>query len=73
MALATLVFEQYEIGVRFKSGNMESLRSTMEIFVNTFDDRREIYRDGLERASETFSPRNFALNLTAIMGNDANG
>ena len=67
------VFEQYEIGVRFKSGNMESLRSTMETFVNTFDYRREIYRDALERASETFSPRNFALNLTAIMGNDANG
>ncbi len=67
------VFEQYEIGVRFKSGNMESLRSTMETFVNTFDYRREIYRDALERASETFSPRNFALNLTAIMGKDANG
>lgn len=67
------VFEKYEIGVRFKSGNMESLRSSMETLVNTFDDRREIYRAALERASETFSPRNFALKLAAIMGNDANG
>ena len=67
------VFKKYEIGVRFKSGNMESLRSSMETLVNTFDDRREIYRAALERASETFSPRNFALKLAAIMGNDANG
>ena len=67
------VFERYEIGARFKSGNMESLRSTMEAFVNTFDDRHEIYRDALERAAEAFSPRNFALKLAEIMGNDANG
>ncbi len=67
------VFERYEIGVRFKSGNMESLRSTMEAFLNTFDDRHEIYRDALEGAAEAFSPRNFALKLAAIMENDANG
>ena len=67
------VFEAYDIGVRFKSGDMKSLLSAMETFVNTFDSRKEAYRDALERAAEAYSPKRFAGSLEALMRGNTDG
>lgn len=67
------VFEQYEIGVTFSSGDMQSLLSAMETLVNTFDSRKETYWHALDCAAEAYSPQRFAGNLETLMRGNKDG
>lgn len=62
------VFKLYHIGELFKSGNLDDLQSTLEKFINTYDDNVDEYAEELEGASMEFSPVAFAKRVERIMG-----
>ena len=61
------VWEKYNIGKTFKSGDLEDLRNSLEEFINTFDDKFACYKEGLNQSSRDFSPQTFAKNLINII------
>ena len=60
------VLAEYDVGVSFKSGDMEGLRKALEDFVNHYDDRKDMYKNELERAYQDFSPRRLAENIVSM-------
>lgn len=60
------VFDQYDIGLKFTSGNLTSLEDALKTFINTFDEKREVYQEELERASQDFSPESFVRKLVKL-------
>ena len=62
------VLAEYDVGVSFKSGDMEGLRKALEDFVNHYDDRKDMYKNELERAYQDFSPRRLAENIVSMAG-----
>ncbi len=63
------VFEKFEIGATFKSGDMVELQKVLEEFINGFDKKAELYAKGLEKASQEFSPESFASRVEMIIEN----
>ena len=61
------VFEAYEIGKCFASGNMQSLHEVLEKFINTYDDMQEKYHAELIEAGRAYSPEAFALRVEQII------
>ena len=61
------VWEKYNIGKTFKSGDLEDLKNSLEEFINTFDDKFACYKEGLNQSSRDFSPQTFAKNLINII------
>lgn len=63
------VFQKFDIGVTFDSGNKEQLREALEKFVNTYPDKVETYERDLKKAAEEYSPKRFAQALSDIAKN----
>ena len=61
------VFERYKIGETFKSGDLKSLGEVLEKFINEYDLNEKKYFNELKRASEDYSPKNFAMRLERII------
>lgn len=61
------VFEKFNIGKNFKSGDLLDLQRVMENFINNFDDNVPSYASGLEAAAKEFSPKIFAKKLLDVM------
>ena len=61
------VFEAYEIGKCFASGNMQSLHEVLENLINTYDDMQEIYHAELIEAGKMYSPETFAQRVEQII------
>ena len=61
------VWEKYNIGMTFKSGDLKDLKNSLEEFINTFDDKFACYKEGLNQSSRDFSPQTFAKNLINII------
>lgn len=60
------VLQAYDIGCDFKLNHTESLKHSMEEFVNTFNDKFHQYRQELLRANADFSPRKLAEKIAAL-------
>ena len=60
------VFAAFQIGLLFKSGDMESLRETLERFINTYDERSAGYVRDLQKAAALYSPASFVQRLEEI-------
>ena len=60
------VLRDYPIGTVFYGGDIHQFRQALEQFVNTFNDKSQIYQKGLDKANEDFSPSLLAKNLTHI-------
>jgi len=50
------VLGEYDIGVKVATGDNADLKQGLRLFVNTFDEKAEIYRQELQRANRDFSP-----------------
>ena len=61
------IFTNYNIGETFKSGDLNSLTSTLENFINNFDKNFSIYQRSLRTLNEKFAPINFAKHLEKII------
>lgn len=61
------VFEKFNIGMTFQSGNMEDLQQVLERFINGYDENAEAYAQGLAEAAAKFSPESFAHRIEAII------
>ena len=61
------VWEKYNIGMTFKSSDLKDLKNSLEEFINTFDDKFSLYKEGLDQSSRDFSPKTFAENLINII------
>ena len=61
------VFVKFQIGATFKSGDMQDLQRALEVFINGFDDRAELYAGELARAAEAFAPAAFADRVEKII------
>ena len=61
------VFEAYNIGEVFESGNMVALKDSLEHFINTYDDTQEKYHADLIEAGREYSPDAFALHVEQII------
>ncbi len=60
------VFAAYHIGETFKSGDMESLKDTLENFINNYDEMAFDYASELRKAADEYSPQLFAKRLIDI-------
>jgi glycosyltransferase involved in cell wall biosynthesis len=61
------VFEQFHIGELFKSGDLNALRSTLEDFINHYDERASVYADELAKAGREYAPEAFARRIEKII------
>ena len=61
------VFDLYQVGETFQSGNLDDLSRVLENFINDFDKNFPTYEKALRVAGEDFSPMNFARRLERIM------
>ena len=61
------VFEKFAVGETFPSGNLDALGNVLEKFINDFDSNSPKYEEGLNLASEAFSPSNFIINIEKIV------
>ena len=60
------VFAAFHIGELFKSGDMESLKNTLETFINNYDEMAFEYARELQNAADEYSPQSFAKRLIDI-------
>ncbi len=60
------VFAAYHIGETFKSGDMESLKDTLEKFINNYDEINLNYARELQKAADEYSPQLFVKRLIDI-------
>lgn len=60
------VLAEYDIGTSFTNGDNQSLKNALESFVATFNDKTEIYKNELQRANTSFSPRRLAERLLEL-------
>ena len=61
------VFEQFHIGELFKSGDLNALQSTLEDFINHYDEKATVYADELAKASREYAPEAFASRIEKII------
>ena len=61
------VFAKFNIGMTFKSGDMNDLQQVLENFINGYDDSVAGYAKGLAEAGRKFSPESFAHRIEAIL------
>ncbi len=57
------LLQKYSVGENISLDNPSTLQSTLEAFVNTFDEKSENYSDGLKRITEDFSPSHFVRRI----------
>lgn len=60
------ILAEYEVGKQFTNGDMESLRTVLEDFVNKYEASKETYEQELERAYNDYSPRRMAENIVNL-------
>lgn len=61
------VFETYNIGEVFESGNMTALKNSLEHFINTYDEMKKTYDCELQKAYDVYSPEAFAQRIEKII------
>ena len=61
------VFDRFNIGETFKSGNLQDLGKVLENFINNFGVNASKYAQGLTLAGEEFSPEAFIRRLVSIL------
>lgn len=61
------VFAKFNIGMTFKSGDMNDLQQVLEKFINGYDEDVAGYGEGLAEAGKKFSPESFAHRIEAIL------
>ena len=61
------VFAAYHIGETFPSGDLAALQSTLESFINAYDERRETYESELAKAAAAYAPQAFAHRIVEIL------
>ena len=61
------VFDKFNIGETFRSGNLQDLGNVLENFINNFDINISKYSQGLSLAGEEFSPEVFIRHLISIL------
>ncbi|MBO5589335.1 MAG: glycosyltransferase [Anaerovibrio sp.] len=61
------VFEAYNIGEVFESGNMAALKASLEHFINTYDEMKDTYETELQKAYDEYSPEAFAQRIEKII------
>ena len=57
------VFDKFNVGMTFESGNLDALNITLKNFIDNFDKDFPTYEKNLDAAAETFSPGNFVKRL----------
>ena len=60
------VFAKFHIGERFKSGDQTALKTTLENFINHYDDNKTGYKAELAKAAAEYSPAVFARQIESI-------
>ncbi|MDR7866248.1 MAG: glycosyltransferase family 1 protein [Sporomusaceae bacterium] len=60
------VFDRYDIGVQFATGDNASLLAALKKFVTTYDDKYPVYRQELERINADYGPGKMAEDLIKI-------
>ena len=61
------VFQMYNVGETFESGDRDAFANVIEKFVNDFDKNFPTYSENLKAAGEEFSPKKFAERLEKII------
>lgn len=61
------VFEAYNIGEVFESGNLNALKDSLEHFINTYDEMKATYDRELQKAYDEYSPEAFAQRIEMII------
>jgi glycosyltransferase involved in cell wall biosynthesis len=63
------VLAEYGIGVAFAPDEPGRLQAALERFVNTYESRKESYKQELARANVEFAPANFVKALLKLIDN----
>lgn len=61
------VLQEYKIGEAVKLDSVESFTKQLEVFVNTFKDKSEEYKEGLIGANEKYSQANLVKNIVKVL------
>ena len=61
------VFEDFEVGRTFPSGDLEALQQVLADFINSYDIKLAEYEAGLSKAAEEYSPSSFARRIENII------
>lgn len=67
------VLASYDIGVAFRPDREEELKDALERFVNTYPEKRQIYRAELARANADFAPAGFVRSVLELINENTGG
>lgn len=62
------VIQEFDIGIAVNLESIEIFSKQLEIFVNSFRERSDIYKTGLNAANEKYSQKNLIKNILKIIG-----
>ena len=63
------ILKKFNIGIAFENDNFDSLKNTLELFVNNYYDNKDKYQEELEKAYQMFSPTKLAENIVDLAKN----
>lgn len=64
------ILKEYQIGVSFKNGNNQALKEAIEMFVNTYDKKVDLYQSELNRVFDDFAPSKLAKHIVSLAQRD---
>ena len=63
----------YDIGVAFRPDREEELKGALERFVNTYPEKKQVYRSELNRANTDFAPAGFVRSILKMLDDNTRG
>lgn len=60
------ILSLYDMGLSFKHGDMADLQRTIEMFVNTYDEKKDHYEEEITRAYRDYAPSRLAKNIVEL-------
>lgn len=61
------ILSEFVIGEAVELDTVEKFSKQLEVFINTFDDKKELYRKGLIEANKKYSHENLIKNIVKIL------
>jgi glycosyltransferase involved in cell wall biosynthesis len=67
------ILAHYDIGVSFRPDHEEELKGALERFVNTYPEKKQVYRAELNRANTDFAPAGFVRSILDMLDERTGG
>ena len=61
------IIQEFKIGIAVNLESIESFSKQLEFFINSFEEEKDSYREGLLQANQKYSQKNLIENILRIL------